>query len=310
MADDGDHIENDRTEKGSDDVDGLSRGEMLAGGAAALIGLGLGGLALSSTAGAQTLELPHSTLSLLPSDIAAAYFRSNLLKDKVFNRFYGMFAKRGFQFVPERVQLAIGIRRPGTGEQIGLPYLIAIVPGFTTVALQAKGHRAASIVAVRQAQGMAVSAAEVFVRHNPFQIASFTGYDLDATGRILATKPTSREALQASDPSVVAKQLGVFKLASGATVDGPIGEDVGVLATTAFANLLNDGLEKVHYPPEAMKQLSADAPLVQKWGAVTQLRYQNAGAAARLKIKNFCCSTSCSCAACSSSSTSKIGKAS
>jgi hypothetical protein len=248
------------------------------------------------------------TLVLLPAQVAADYMRQRLLPDPAFQTFYQHFTQQGFQFIPERVQLAMGVRpsQPGVPLPPSLPFLLAIVPSFRPVERSAPSHEAVSIVVLRERRVNSVLASTVTVSHQPFQIASFTVLELDRTGK-LVSRSINRSQLTALSPDQLARVLGPPDL-KPSPADGevpvPTENDSLSLASLAYRNLLLDNFARPLYPPAGLQSMLADTSLVQKWTLVNRRRYQQGDSGLGFSL---CSSSSSSCNGCSSSSSSTFG---
>jgi hypothetical protein len=248
------------------------------------------------------------TLVLLPTQVAADYMRQRLLPDPTFQTFYQHFTQQGMQFVPERVQLAMGVRpsQPGVPLPPSLPFLLAIVPSFRPFDRNAPSHEAASIIVLRERQVNSVLASSVTVAHRPFQIASFTVLELNRTGK-LVSRSINRTQLTALSAEQLARVLGPPDLrptASDGEVPVPAENDALSLASLAYRNLLLDNFARPLYPPAGLQSLLADTSLVQKWALINRRRYQQGDSGLGFSL---CTSSSSSCNGCSSSSSSTFG---
>jgi hypothetical protein len=247
------------------------------------------------------------TLVLLPVRVAADYLKQRLLPDPIFQKYYQPLTQQGFQFIPERVQLAMGVRpsQPGVALPPSLPFLLAVVPSFRPVERSAPSHQAVSIVVLRERRVNSVLASSVTVSHQPFQIASFTILELDRTGK-LVSHSINRSQLAALPPDQLARVLGAPDV-KAAPADGevpvPTESDALSLASLAYRNLLLDNLARPLYPPAGLQSMLAETSLVQKWALVNRKRYQDGDSALGISL---CTSCSTSCNACCSSSSSTI----
>jgi hypothetical protein len=247
------------------------------------------------------------TQVLLPVQVAADYLRQRLLPDPIFQKYYLPFTQQGFQFIPERVQLAMGVRpsQPGVALSPSLPYLLAVVPSFRPVDRNAASHEAVSIVVLRERRVNTVLASSVTVSHRPFQIASFTILELDRTGK-LVSHSINRSQLATLSPDQLARVLGAPDLKAAAAegeVPVPTESDALSLASVAYRNLLLDTFARPLYPPAGLQSMLAETSLVQKWALVNRKRYQDGASALGISL---CTSCSTSCNACCSSSSSTI----
>lgn len=247
------------------------------------------------------------TLALLPAQVAADYMRQRFLPDPVFQKFYQHFTQQGLQFVPERVQLAMGVRSSQRGVALppSLPFLLAIVPSFRPFDRNARSHEAASIVVLRERRVNSVLASSVLVGHRPFQIESFSILEADRTGK-LVSRSINRAQLTALSPDQLARVLGPPDLRPSRTegeVPVPSESDALSLASLAYRNLLLDNFARPLYPPAGLQTMLADTSLVQKWALVNRRRYQDGDSGLGISL---CCSSSTSSNACTSSSSSTI----
>jgi hypothetical protein len=258
-------------------------------------------------ADAQVPGAGAGTLVLLPTPVAADYLKQRLLPDRTFQTFYQNFTRQGMQFIPERVQLAMGVRasQPGVPLPPSLPFLLAIVPSFRPFDRNALSHEAASIIVLRERRVNSVLASSVTVGHRPYQIASFTVLELDGTGK-LVSRSINRSQLTTLSPDQVVRALGApTRRASQTDVEAPVPSenDAAALAGLAYRNLILDNFARPLYPLAGLQSMLADTSLVQKWALVNRKRYQESGSALGISL---CTSTSTSCNGCSSSSSSTI----
>lgn len=297
----------------------LGRRALLGAGAASLAGLVMAKLGTSRPAEAQTP--PHKTflpsiaapaslclqaLSLLPTSSAVDFLRKRLLPDPLFRQFYDEYTRQGFEFIPERVQLFMGVHtglQPGDADPAPLPFLLAIVPSFRAFAPKAPSHEAVSIVVLRERRVNTVLACSVVVGHNPFQINSFIVTE-SVPGAGLQSRTLDRRFLQDLTPEQIAARLGAPSV-NPAEWDAEVGglgqAEMNLLASLVFSTLINDRHAAPLYPPGGIQSLLADTALVQKWGQAMSIRYQ-----AALSGPKWCTSSSTSSNACTSTSTSTI----
>lgn len=247
------------------------------------------------------------TLSLLPTASAVEFLRKRLLSDPDFRRFYDEYTGQGFEFIPERVQLFMGIHldsQPSDREPSPLPFLLAIVPSFRAFAPTAPSHEAVSIVVLRERRVNTVLACAVVVGHNPYQINAFTVVEAEP-GAGLRSRTLDRAIVQRLTPEQIAERLGLPNVnpAEWDPEVGGLGEtEMNLVAALVFNTLINDRHAAPLYPPGGIQSLLADTALVQKWGQAMSIRYTTALAAG----PKWCTSSSSSCNACTSTSTSTI----
>jgi hypothetical protein len=248
-----------------------------------------------------------STLVLLPTAVAADYLRQRLLPDPAFQIFYRHFTGQGMQFIPERVQLAMGVRpsQPGVPLPPSLPFLLAIVPSFRPFDRNAASHEAASIIVLRERRVNSVLASSVIVDHRPFRIASFTMLELNEERQIVS-RSLNRAQLTTLTADQAARVLGAPAVrVSDSDEEAPVPSenDSVSLAALAYRNLILDNFARPLYPVAGLQSMLTDTSLVQKWTLINRKRYQESGSARGISL---CCSSSSSCNGCSSSSTSTI----
>lgn len=247
------------------------------------------------------------TLSLLPTASAVEFLQKRLLPDPDFRRFYNEYTGQGFEFIPERVQLFMGIHldpQPSDREPSPLPFLLAIVPSFRAFAPTAPSHEAVSIVVLRERRVNTVLACSVLVGHNPYQINAFTVVEAQP-GAGLQSRTLDRAIVQRLTPEQIAERLGrpnVNPAEWDPEVGGLSGTEMDLVAALVFNTLINDRHAAPLYPPGGIQSLLADTALVQKWGQAMSIRYTTALAAG----PKWCTSSSTSCNACTSTSTSTI----
>jgi hypothetical protein len=256
-----------------------------------------------TTRGALCLQ----TLSLLPTASAVEFLQKRLLPDPDFRRFYGAYTGQGFEFIPERVQLFMGIHanpQPADDDPSPLPFLLAIVPSFRAFDPGARSHQAVSIVVLRERGVNTVLACEVLVGHNPYQIDAFTVVEAEP-GAGLQSRTVDRAIVQRLTPAQIAERLGRPNVnpAEWDPEVGGLGEtEMNLVASLVFSTLINDRHAAPLYPPGGIRSLLADTALVQKWGQALSIRYQ----AALASGPKWCTSSSSSSNACTSTSTSTI----
>lgn len=298
----------------------IGRRAFLGVGAASLVSLVMAKLGRPPAAAAQTP--PHrtfmpfvaggsalclQTLSLLPTASAIEFLQKRLLPDPDFRRFYSEYTGQGFEFIPERVQLFMGIHvdpQPSAREPSPLPFLLAIVPSFRAFSPRDRSHQAVSIVVLRERRVNTVLACEVLVGHNPYQINAFTVVETEP-GAGFQTRTLDRALVQSLTPEQIAERLGGPNVnpADWDPEVGGLGEtEMNLVAALVFNTLLNDPHAAPLYPPGGIQSLLADTALVQKWGQAMSIRYKVALASG----PKWCTSSSSSCNACTSTSTSTI----
>lgn len=238
---------------------------------------------------------------LLPSQTAADFFKQRLLPDDRFQRFYKHFTAQGFKFIPERVQLIVGVG-PVKGQPLAEPFTLAIVPSFRKFAKDAPSHEAVSIVVMRTSRINTVVAGTVTIGHRPYQVQSL-GLAEFTEGGEMAFRVVEREQLLKQPAKSLAKALASTRTAQQFTVEEPglDPDDLNDLATTIYYNLLNDKYAKPLYPPAGLKSMMAETQIVQTFAMTNRLRAARAAAAS-----SYCTSTSTSSNACTSTSTSSF----
>lgn len=299
---------------------GFGRRAFLGTSAASLVGLLVARLGGQSTAAAQTPlhktfmplvagreSLCLQTMSLLPTASAVDFLQKRLLNDSRFRPFYDTYVGQGFDFIPERVQLFMGVHadpQPPRGDPSPFPFLLAIVPSFRRFAPTAPSHEAVSIVVLRERRVNTVLACSVVVGHNPYQISAFTVTEA-VPGAGLQSRSLDRPLLQSLTAEQVASRLGAPRVVPSQWDPevGGLGEgEMNLVASLVFDTLINDSHASPLYPPGGIQSLLADTPLVQKWGQAMSIRYTSALAAG----PKWCTSSSTSSNACTSTSTSTI----
>ncbi len=299
----------------------LARRSFLGTGLASLLGLVIGKMGGSSPAAAQAPAhktfmplvsgsgtLCLQSLTLLPTTAAVDFWQKRLREDPGFRLFYDTYTAQGFEFIPERVHLFMGVHNGaggagGTTAPSPWPFLLAIVPSFRSFEPTSPSHEAVSIVVLRERRVNTVLACQVEVGHRPFQINTFTVTELRPGGD-LQSQRLDRRLLQSLTAEEVAERVGRPVVEADqwdAEVGGLSAAEISLVAALAFETLINDNYAAPLYPPGAIQSLLADTALVQKWAQAMSIRY-----AVALSGPKWCCSTSTSCNACSSTSTSSI----
>jgi hypothetical protein len=256
--------------------------------------------------GGANTAIAQQSLSLLPASATAAFYTGKLLSDPTFQRFMRYFTDRGLNFFADRVQLFMGIRpyEAPTDATPALPFLIAVAPAAQSFAPGATSHEAASIVVLRERGVNTILAGSVVVSHRPYQISSFQVLELDAT-RQIAVRRVERSQLTALTANDLAALLGPPSI-NLSEWDGEIGAlaptDTVNMAAISYQTLLQASFDQGVYPPEALRSLVAESPLVQKLALAHGIRYQSAVAGAGGACCS--CSTTCSCHGCTTSSSS------
>ena len=312
----GDEAQHQPLEDDAADHEGLDRSGFLKVTTAGAVGFIAGQVGASRVAGGQSNTDVRATaaaaacqagnLSILPSKAGARYLKQTLLRDARFRVLYDQFTDRGFRFVPERVQLSVGVLARDTSGDVSLPFLLAIVPSFRRFSRKAKSHQAVSIVSFQDRRVSGLLAGTVTVRHKPFQIASLGIIEIDPTGKLVSRKVTRKE-LETLSPAALAKRLGAPPLDPkqlDKDVGAPSEADVSALARLVYRRLLLDRFASPLYPRAGLRSMLRDAPLTQKFAVAQRKRFADFGGP--LQFGDLCSSSSTSSNACTSTSTSSI----
>jgi hypothetical protein len=303
----------------------LGRRSMLSGGLASLVG----GLVSIRVAASQspdqepepdacnTLFLPqvqvpgeavvNQNLSLLPATAAGAYYKQKLAADPEVQIFAKYFTQRSMSIQTENIHLFMGIRpyAAETEELPTTPFLLAIIPAAQPVVAGAASHEAASIIILREREVNTVLAGAMVVSHQPYQIQAFQVIELDPASQELTFRRLDRNQIESLSAEQLAEALRIPTLIIDDwdyEIGGLGASDTETLSALAYRNLLQASFDQGVYPPEGLRSLVADSPLVQKLAVAQGLRYQEAVG----RRGNIACSTSttCSCHGCTTSSSS------
>jgi hypothetical protein len=248
-----------------------------------------------------TTPIPVGNIVQLPVEYATKLLGSVFMKDRNFKKFHKRLSQDGMKFIPERARISIYI--PPTDSLSSkqfAPVMLAIVPGISKIDLEGESHMAVSIVAMayNNIVGM-VYAAKAIVGHRPFRTLSFIIMDLNKNGKIIE-RSIDRAELQNGSPKEISRKVGgpTFLPKKRVIVPALSENDVRQLSTKIYREILTDSYERGMYPPEAIRSLLADTPLVRKWSLVESIRHSRVFAAKPGT------STSSSCNGCTSTSTS------
>lgn len=256
-----------------------------------------------STVARRIGSIAEGNIIQLPAEHATKLFESVFLKNRTFKVFHSKFSKDGIKFVPERVRISVYM--PPTDSlstKRFAPVLLAIAPGISKIDLKSDSHTAVSIVAIAYNDQVGLAyAVKVIVGHNPFSTRSFIIMDLDRNGKIIE-RIIDRTELQKKSPKEIARKVGgpTFVPKGRTIIPALSGEDVEKLSAKIYREILTDSYEKGMYPPEAIRSLLGDTPLVRKWSLVESARHYKIFAARPGT------SSSTSCNACTSTSTSVL----
>jgi hypothetical protein len=242
--------------------------------------------------------LAQERWTFLPAGIGAGFMKSRLLSNPVFQRYHKYFTAQGYEFIPERVQLATDT--PGEGPTRSKPdklpaRLLAIAPSFRRFTPRDPSHTAVSITATFVGGTIFVAAGVANVNHKPFSISSFEIVELDEKGR--PSKHTVDAAkLKGASPEDIAREMGA-PIAKLPQPERRAAQALSAeLAAIAYKNILTDRYARPLYPPGAVDTLLAETPLVQKMAQVNHAFYiRKAGGSACCCCTCCCCNGSCSC---------------
>jgi hypothetical protein len=241
----------------------------------------------------------EGTVIQLPPSHAVAYMERVFSLSEPAQKMKQIYEEQGYQFFFDRARVYLY-------EQLvdGHPVanLLGILPSFVVAKRSDAFHRAVGISVGNQG---GVMGGGVKVEHNPFRISEFSISEFNADGEF-KTRTVTTDELSSLSEDEVAKRLG------DADVDPrkydakasppPSGEDQNAIVNAFFQQLPLDPLASPLYPPDGLRSLMEQIPLMQKFARVNQVRYNQVAA---LRGGSCSCSSS-SCNWCTSTSSIEI----
>lgn len=229
-----------------------------------------------------------------------AWVQNMLTKSASLQAFHKYFTAQGMNFILSRSQVFLHMAT-GTGTTAGMaPNIVGILPSFVQLKQSDPSHTAVGI-GVNQ-RGYAF-ASGVVVGHNPFGIQKFMTHDLVGTPADIVTKEITVTDLARMTVREAAAVLGNPPIPDGLIGPNPVflaEPDRSATLAMAYQIILKDSYSRALYPPAGLTAMTAQTPLVQKFGEAIRQRYENAAGGGAALSLCLCCSTSSNvCTSCS-----------
>jgi hypothetical protein len=249
----------------------------------------------------QRSPVPAGNIVQLPPEYASKLYDSVFAKDRSFKIFQSRLSKDGMKFISSRARISVYMPPyDSISAREFAPVMLAIVPAISRINLKSESHTAVSIVAMAYNNKVGMTyVTKVIVGHNPFRTLSFSVMDLDRNEKLIE-RTVERKDLEKGSAKEIARRFGgpTFVPKKHKIIPALSEKDVQQLSAKVYHEILTDSYERGMYPPEAIRGLLADTPLVRKWSLIESIRHSGV-----FKAKPGT-SSSTSCHGCSSTSTS------
>lgn len=237
-----------------------------------------------------------ATYKQLPATSAIAFFANEISTDASFRRFHDEFRERGFEFIPERVKLFMGLPMGQTKLE---PYLFAVCPSFKAFGKTDPSHEAIGIGYLRQGGKSRVVVGKVVVDHSTWNIASLTTSRMNAKGQVTESRFDDK-TLKDAAPDEITRMISRECEDDKDGPVGPTGAQFAEMSKSILDELLHDPWANRLYPSNAILSLLDDMPLLNRWVMALESSpgRPNQEATACCCVACSCCNACSSCIAC------------